>query len=195
MGGLKGPQLGNRYLVVGQQLQEKPLELLVSPVQLVDEQHRRTVASLIDGLEQRALDEKLRAEYVDRRLIGPFAVAAPRLHQPYLQQLARMVPLVHRVVDVQTLVALQANQVGLQSRRQRPGNLRLANAGLAFQEKGTLQLERQENGDGQPPVGDVRLLPKQILHILDRVGHVQLIFSRGSGQNNAPDGQVGAQAL
>ena len=53
-----GAELGNRHLVVGEQLQQKPLELFVRAIDLVDQQDRAASAGLLERLQQRALDQK-----------------------------------------------------------------------------------------------------------------------------------------
>ena len=56
--GPHGPELGNGDLVFGEQLEQKPFELLVGAIDFVDEQDRGTRAERIDRLKQRSLDEK-----------------------------------------------------------------------------------------------------------------------------------------
>ena len=94
-----------------------------------------------------------------------------------------MIPLVYGVV--QPFIALQANQFGVQPRRQGPGDFGLADARLALQEEGTLELQSQENGYGKPTVGDVELVLQQVLNVVDGLGEVD-----GGGQgglSNEPD--------
>jgi len=93
------------------------------------------------------------------RLIRKFslnksALAASRstLPAPNLQYLASVVPLVDRLIYVQSLVALQANQLGAQSVGQGACDLGLADTGFPLQEQGPLQLHRQEYGHCQRPV-------------------------------------------
>src|SRR4029434_967280 len=85
-----------------------------------------------------------------------------------LEQLPRVVPLVHCVVDVQALVALQPNQVGLQCRGERFGYLRLADAGLTLEEERTLEAQREERRHRQRAIGDVRLRGERGLQLVDR---------------------------
>ena len=66
------------------------------------------------------------------------AVAIERVRafeQPDLENLARVVPLVHRVADVEAFVALQADQFGVERRRQHLGDFGLADAGFALEEQ------------------------------------------------------------
>ena len=62
---------------------------------------------------------------------------AARLEQPDLEHLARVVPLVDRGVDVEALVALEADEPGAEGRGQDLGQLGLADAGLALEEQRT----------------------------------------------------------
>ena len=76
-----------------------------------------------------------------------------------------MVPLVDRVVDVEALVALQPDQIGAESGGQGAGDFGLPDPSLAFQEQRAAQLQRQEDGDGQPPVSYVSLVAQQTLDV------------------------------
>ena len=84
----------------------------------------------------------------------PLGLAA-RLEQPDLEHLARVVPLVDGRVDVEALVALEPDQPGAERRGQDLGQLGLADAGLALEEERPTELEGQEDGGRQRPVGDV----------------------------------------
>ena len=70
---------------------------------------------------------------------------AARLEQPDLEHLARVVPLVDGGVDVEALVALEADEPRAEGRREDLGELGLADAGLALQEQRPAELERQED--------------------------------------------------
>ena len=164
VGGVKGAQLGNGDLVIGQEFQEEPFKLLIGAVELVNEEHRGAVTALVDGFQKRALDQELRAEQVDVRGVTVPGLP-PGLHQANFQQLAGVVPLVDRVVDVEALVALQPDQIGAESGSQSAGDFGLADAGLAFQEQRAAQLQRQEDGDGEPPVSYVSLVAQQTLDV------------------------------
>ena len=182
---MEGAQFRYGDLVVCKQFQQETLKLLVGAVKLVDQQHRGAISGLVDGLQQGTLDEELRAEEVNVG-INPFIRAAPRLHEPDLQQLPRVVPLVHRVVHVQSLIALQADEVGVESGGQRAGDFGFADAGLAFQKQRALQFQSQEDGNGQSPVGYVRLVPEQILDIFYRAGNRSNSVSLNSSQKKIP---------
>jgi hypothetical protein len=98
----------------------------------------------------------------------PRAIAIERVRgveNAELEQLPRIVPLVERVPDVKAFVALQANEIGVQRRRGRCRQRRLADAGFAFEKQRTLQAERQEQGERKPAIGDVLLGGKALLQL------------------------------
>ena len=70
--------------------------------------------------------------------------------------------------DIETFVALQANEVGPERLGEDLGHLGLAHAGFAFQEDRALELEGEEQRSGQPAVRDVPLGPEPALQIVDR---------------------------
>ena len=100
-------ELGDRDLEVGEHLEQERLELLVGAVDLVDQEHDRLVG--VDRLEQRPADQELGAEQLVLR-------DGPLLRGADVQQLARVVPLVDGVRDVEALVALQPDQPRARSR-------------------------------------------------------------------------------
>ena len=108
--GLDGAELGDRDLVLGQHLEQEGVEGLVGAVELVDQQHRR--ARLRQRLQQRALDQhRARIQAVREALaVGLAADRVRRLGEADLDHLARDVPLVGGLRDVQPLVALHAQQ-------------------------------------------------------------------------------------
>ena len=96
---------------------------------------------------------------------------AARLEQADLEHLARVVPLVHRRVDVQALVALEPDERRVQAAREDLGELRLADAGLPFEEHGPAELQAEEHGRRERALGDVAALPERRN---DRVGGVEI---------------------
>ncbi len=139
-------ELGDRDLEVREHLEQERLELLVGAVDLVDQQHDRLVG--VDRLEQRAPDQELGAEELllrDRAL----------LRRADVEELARVVPLVHRVRDVEPLVALQPNQPRGERRRERLRRLGLPHARLALEQHGLLEREREEERRREPAIGQV----------------------------------------
>ena len=67
-----------------------------------------------------------------------------RVENAQLEELARVVPLVERVTDVEAFIALEANQIGAERGGHRAGQRGLAHAGLALEEERPFQAERQK---------------------------------------------------
>src|SRR3954469_7246429 len=156
---LDPPELGNRDLEVGQELEQHRLELLVGLVDLVDQQHDGLLSG--DRAHERALEQELLAEDVVLDLLpaGPLGLGLDA------QQLLAVVPLVERLGLVEPLVALQAHEAAIQVLGQRARELRLADAGRPLDEDGLAELGGQERdersrlagqvADGAQAVGDL----------------------------------------
>ena len=93
-------QLRDRDREVGEELEQERLELVVGAVDLVDQQHDLLVG--LERLEQRPPQQELAAEELARGGAG--------LGRADREQLALVVPVVDRVVEVDALVALQPDQ-------------------------------------------------------------------------------------
>src|SRR5688572_4033513 len=104
-----GPELGNGDLKFGEQLQEKSFELLVGPIDFVDQQDGRTRTMRIDRLQQRTLDEKSVAVEIPPRALP--IERARRLENAQFQELACVVPFVQSVSDIEPLIALKAYEI------------------------------------------------------------------------------------
>ena len=162
-GGTDGPQgaeLGDGHRVVGQDLEQERLELVVGPVDLVDEQHRRRPFAVVDGRQDGPADQEplgvqlvlqVGAQRPARRLGGD-------RRGPQVQQLAGVVPLVDGLGHVDALVALQAQQLAAGPRREDLGHLGLAHAGLALEQQRPVEDQGQEDRRGQALVGQVSLV-------------------------------------
>lgn len=151
---------------IREQFQQERLKLLVGAIQLVDEQHRFTAGAAIDGLEQRPLEQKLGAEQIVLR--GLEFQMTCGFHQTDLQHLAAIVPLVDRVMDVQPLVTLQAQQRPVERGGQHFSDLGFADARLTFQQQRASQLERQKDRGRQPAVAHIVVARQRGLEIIDR---------------------------
>ncbi len=152
-------ELGDRDLEVREHLEQERLELLVGTIDLVDQQHDRLVG--VDRLEQRAPDQELGAEELllrDRAL----------LRRADVEELTRVVPLVHRVRDVEPLVALKADQPCGERRRERLRRLGLPHAGLALQQHRLLEREREEERRREPAIGEIVRLTQGRVELVDR---------------------------
>src|SRR5487761_98603 len=156
-------ELRDRHLEGGQQLQQEGLELLVGAVDLVDEQDRRRRVVVVDGVQQRPPQKELGAEDL---ALSRLAIILPP-EQADVQQLARIVPLVNRVREVDALVALEADQAGAQHVGHHLGRLGLADAGLALDEQGLFELERQEDRGRECAVADVEAVAEALLYLVD----------------------------
>ncbi len=162
--GADGPELGHGHLEVRQHLEQEGLELVVSPVDLIDQQDGAGAGP--HGPQQRPLDEEAGTEQrVDLRFTG--AAVAEALQ---VQQLAGVVPLIQRLARVDALIALQAHQLSTAGGGQRLGELGLADAGLALQEQRPPEHRGKVHGGGQPPVGQVVLGREAGLQRGDRMG-------------------------
>ena len=144
-------ELGDRDLEVGEHLEQERLELLVGAVDLVDQQHDRLVG--VDRLEQRAPDQELGPEEL---VLGDRSF----LRSADVQQLARVVPLVDGVRDIEPFVALEADQPRVRWRRRatwpprscrRPPHPR-ATAASRARARGTAP-SRARGREGSPPPG------------------------------------------
>ena len=86
--------------------------------------------------EERALEQEALVEDVVRQALPPFGPGlAAELREADLQHLAGVVPLVERRRGVQPLVALEADEPPAQGLGEDLGDLGLADARLAFEEK------------------------------------------------------------
>ena len=142
------PELGDRHLVLGQDLEQQGLGLELDPVDLVDQQHHRLGG--LDGLEQRPGEQELLGEDVVLELL-------PRLAGVGLdaQQLLLVVPLVEGLGLVETLVALQADEPAAGQPGHRLGQLGLAGPGRALHQDRLGQAVGQVDDARDPVVGQV----------------------------------------
>jgi hypothetical protein len=141
--GLHGSQLGDGDLEVREELEQEGLELVVGAVDLVDQQDDRALVQ--QRLEQRPAQQE--ALGVERLLLA----------SAQMQELARVVPVVESVVEVDALVALKPDQVGAGGPRERLSDLGLADAGLTFEQQRLLEGGRQIDGSGEAPIGEIAL--------------------------------------
>src|SRR5919202_371599 len=140
--GAHDPDLRNRHLEVREELEQEGLELVVGAVELVDQQDR---AGLREGLEQGPAHQEL------------LGVQRGGAAGPQLQQLARVVPVVEGVVDVDALIALQADERRAHGGGQRLGELGLAHARLTLHQQRLAQAQCEVHHGGQALVDQVAL--------------------------------------
>ena len=114
--------LGHGHLEVGEELQEKRLQLLIGAVDLVDEEHGSPFVGGVDRLQQRPLEEELLGEEIVANRLP--ALAAGRFDRAQIEHLARIIPLVDRRRRVEAFVALEADQRRLRARPRGPWRFR-----------------------------------------------------------------------
>ncbi len=161
------PDLGDRDLEVGEQLQQERLELVVGAVDLVDQQHRRLWVVVLDGVQQRPALEELPAEQLVQALLA--AAGLGGLERADIEQLARVAPVVERVGDVDALVALQPDQAAAGDVGEHLRQLGLADARLALQQQRLLEHQRQVQHGGQPAIGQVGVFAERVGQRIDGV--------------------------
>ena len=147
--------LRDRDLEVRQQLEQERLELVVSAVDLVDQEHRPVAGA--DSVEQWSFEQELRPE----ELVDVGVVEAALRQCPDLQHLPGVVPLVQRLVGVDALVALQSDQPTAGHGGQHFGYLGLADPDLTLEQQRALQRQRDEQGGGEPTIGEVATPPQR----------------------------------
>src|SRR3954447_15384556 len=171
---LDPPELGDRDLEVGQQLEQHRLELLVGLVDLVDQQHDRLGRG--DRRHERAGEQEVLAEDVVLEL-APCVLALRGLDA---QELLAVVPLVQGLGLVEALVALEPHEAAVQVLREGLGELGLADAGGSLDEHGLAELGgeiRDQRGrlarevaDGAQAVGDLADGPGCDAHAAEDTG-------------------------
>jgi hypothetical protein len=108
----------------------------------------------LERLEQRAAQQEAPGEQL--------ALVDATLGRAQRQELAGVVPVVERVVEVDPLVTLQADEPGADRAGQRLGDLGLADARLPLDEQRLAELGGEEDGRGQRPVGEVALASERL---------------------------------
>ena len=141
---------------------------------------RTTFSCRLDRLEQRPPDEELRPEQL---LLGHRAF----LRRADVEQLARVVPLVDGVRDVEALVALEPDQPRAEDARQRLRRLRLPHARLALEQQRLLEREREVERGREAAVRQVARLLEAALELVDRgEAHVPTVREHRARARVAP---------
>jgi hypothetical protein len=109
---------------------------------------------VLDRLEQRAAQQEPAREQL--------ALVDAALGGAQREQLAGVVPVVQGLMDVDALVALQADQPRAGGRGQRLGDLGLPDARLALDQQRLAELGGEEDRRGQRAVGEVALLAQRL---------------------------------
>ena len=177
---LDGADLRDGDLIVGEDLQQQGLELVVGLVNLVDQQYAAVL--LAQRLEQGARLHELLGEEDVAELVQPvdgFGEAlGPLQHllQGLLQhlgveQLLAVLPLVDGLGLVQALVALQADQRQLEHRRGGFGQFRLAHSRRPLDQHRLVQVVGQIDRRGDLLAANVAMRLQAAAHRLRVGGH------------------------
>ena len=168
---LERAELGHGDRVVGEDLEQERLELVVGAVDFVDEQHRwRDAPERLRFVADRAQQRAAHEEALGVQLVLDDLTAAG-LDRPQVQQLARVVPLVDRLRGVDALVALEPHELAAGPARQHLRHLGLAHARFALEQQRAVQPHRQEDRGREPVVGQIVVLRERGAHVVDRVHH------------------------
>ena len=146
----------------------------------------------LERLEERPPDEELRFE--DAATVADVAAG---LAQPDLEHLARVVPLVDRVRDVEALVALEPDEPAAEARGEDLGQLRLADPRLTLEEQRPAELEGQEDGGRQRAVAEVVPGTERAVRSLsmERVSGLARSFRDGRSLHVRPKDRRGCQCV
>ena len=139
---------GDRRL--GEQLEQERLELVVGTIDLVDQQHRRARAGVLDRAQQRTRHQILGPEE-----IGLAQLVLGCFRNSDRKQLTWVIPFVQRFRGIDALVALQPDQRCVERSRQRLGGLGLADAGLTLEQQRLRQSHGAEQGGCHALIGEV----------------------------------------
>ncbi len=84
-----------------------------------------------------------------------------------MHHLPRIVPLVDGLIDVESLVTLQPNQLGVENLGEDFGDLGLPHARLSFQKKRSLELQGEIHRRRETTIGNIQFFPELRLERLD----------------------------
>ena len=181
--GRERADLGDGHGIVGQDLEQEGLELVVGPVDLVDEQNRQRPVVVRDRLEEgTANEEALVVQLVLQPGRGVGRGEPGRLGRAQMEELAGVVPLVHGLGHIDALVALEPDQGTADPVGENPRDLGLADPGLTLQQERSGQVEGEEDGSGEALVGQVRVVTKRFGDLVD--------INDGTGIDDRHPGQV-----
>ena len=172
------PSSGTVTDALAQELEQQRLELVVGPVDLVDEEHGRSRAVVADAAQDRPLVQELLGEQVG---LGQPVVAG--LREADGEQLPLVVPLVQRLGRGEALVALEPDERRPERAGQRLRGRGLADPGLA------LEQQRTPSASGQVERGR-RALVDQVADRVEALG--ELLGTRSSAEVHAVAGPTSA---
>lgn len=167
LAGLDRSQLGNRYLELSEDLEKEGFEFLVRLVHLINEEHGRAGGG--EGSQQGAFEEKLPGKDVLGDVLPAEICIAIHLNP---QQLLLVVPFVEGPRLVEPLVALQADEIGLEPLGQNLADLGLAGAGRALEKQRFFHSQGKEERGLETGRGHVTGVGKELLEFRKGGSHV-----------------------
>src|SRR5437773_2600106 len=176
MCGLDRADLGDRHLPVREHLEHERLELFVTPVAFVHEQHRR-LRLLRDRLEQRAPQQEGLGKDLVLLLVHRAAVV-PGLLELDVQELLLIVPLVEGGRGVEPLVALEPDQVRPEHPRHDLRDLGLPDARGPLDQERLAQAHRQVHRRRNGRVRHIVRRLHQLLEFSNLVTHVHSLYMK-----------------
>src|ERR1700683_1825963 len=115
---------------------------------------------MTNSSQQRSRQQELFTE--DRMFEGTFMLAG--LRHPNRENLLRVVPFVDGALRVETLIALQTDEFGVERERHHFRPVSFSDASLAFQQDWFVELRREHHGECEWAIGDVILTGESLLH-------------------------------
>jgi len=167
--GLERPKFGHGHSEIRERLEQERLELVVGSVDLVDQQHRWNVASMIDGTQDRSSDEEAFGEqFLLERISSCSACGSCCFGGAKVQELMGVVPLVEGLASVDSLVALEADQFATGDGREHLGDLGLPYARFALEQQWPLQRRSKKDRGGEASVCEIPLFGERDTDRIDR---------------------------
>src|SRR5262249_49941679 len=160
MSRLHGPKFRYSHLKIREHFQEERFKSLVSAVDLVDQQDRRSRCIGLKRLQQRSLDQKALGKYVVFNACP--VTPAFSFRQSDGNHLSAVVPFVDSSGNIQSLITLQSDQTPPERRCQNLGDLGLADSCLTLDEQRPTHAQGEVQHRRQRTVRDVVGLGQQI---------------------------------
>ena len=124
---------------------------------------------MVDCPQQRTAHEETLTEELFLEFVGTGSGRrAGGFGSPKVQQLRCVVPLVQRLVCIDALVALEADQLGTGHRRQHLRDLGFAHTRFTLEQQWALERGSEEDRRGQPTIGEIVVVRKRGGDRIDR---------------------------
>ena len=154
---------------VGEHFQQVGLELVIGTIDFIDEQHRCSTIARLDGPQQGTTHEKTLVVQFALQTSGVFAGRfTTGFSGTQVQQLTRIIPVVHRLARIDAFVALQTDEFAATQGGEHLGKFGLADTGFTFEQERALQRQRQKYRSGETLVSEISRLGESITHLLNR---------------------------